>query len=96
MKREKLKPDIVSVHLSPEAKARLDEVCFRRGMTIKRLLGRLIEWFVDLDKTEQSIVLGLVEDEDVKGLAQMGLTRRGPRPAAKAAGAARKPSRTRR
>jgi hypothetical protein len=44
-------------------------------MTIKRLLGRLIEWFVDLDKTEQSIVLGLVEEEDVKGLAEMVLTR---------------------
>jgi hypothetical protein len=51
-------------------------------MTIKRLLGRLIEWFVDLDKTEQSIVLGLVEDEDIKGLAEMVLAR-GPRPAAK-------------
>jgi hypothetical protein len=45
-------------------------------MTIKRLLGRLIEWFVDLDKTEQSIVLGLVEEEDIKGLAEMVLTRR--------------------
>jgi hypothetical protein len=77
-KRDKQRPDIVSVHLSPEAKARLDEVCFRRGMTIKRLLGRLIEWFVDLDKTEQSIVLGLVEEQDMKGLAEMVLTR-GPR-----------------
>lgn len=75
MKREKLRPDIVSVHLSPESKARLDDVCFKRGMTIKRLLGRLIEWFVDLDKTEQSIVLGLVEEEDIKGLAEMVLTR---------------------
>ena len=45
-------------------------------MTIKRLLGRLIEWFVELDKTEQSIVLGLVEDADIKGLSEMVLTRR--------------------
>jgi hypothetical protein len=45
-------------------------------MTIKRLLGRLIEWFVDLDKTEQSIVLGLVEDDDIKGLAEMVIDRR--------------------
>jgi hypothetical protein len=73
---EKLRPDIVSVHLSPEAKAKLDDVCFRRGMTIKRLLGRLIEWFVELDRTEQSIVLGLVEEDDIKGLAQMILSRR--------------------
>lgn len=96
-KGEKLRPDIVSVHLSPEAKARLDEVCFRRGMTIKRLLGRLIEWFVDLDKTEQSIVLGLVEDEDVKGLAEMVLTRRTDRlPGTGPAAIAHKPRRTRR
>ena len=81
-KKDKLRPDIVSVHLSPESKARLDEVCFKRGMTIKRLLGRLIEWFVDLDKTEQSIVLGLVEDDDIKGLAEMVLDRRS-KPAAK-------------
>ncbi len=75
MKKQKKRPDIVSVHLSPESKARLDEVCAKRGMTIKRLLGRLIEWFVDLDKTEQSIVLGLVEIEDVSSLAEMVLTR---------------------
>ena len=74
-KKEKQRPDIVSVHLSPESKQRLDDVCFKRGMTIKRLLGRLIEWFVDLDKTEQSIVLGLVEEADVKGLAEMVITR---------------------
>ena len=74
-KKEKQRPDIVSVHLSPESKQRLDEVCFKRGMTIKRLLGRLIEWFVDLDKTEQSIVLGLVEEADIKGLAEMVITR---------------------
>jgi len=73
--KDKQRPDIVSVHLSPESKQRLDEVCFKRGMTIKRLLGRLIEWFVELDKTEQSIVLGLVEDEDIKGLADMVIKR---------------------
>jgi len=75
-KRDKKRPDIVSVHLSPESKARLDNVCVKRGMTIKRLLGRLIEWFVELDRTEQSIVLGLVEDDDVRGLAEMVITRR--------------------
>ncbi len=68
---QKLRPNIVSVHLSPEAKADLDAVCDLRGMTIKTLLGRLIEWFVALDKTEQSIVLGQVEDVDVQQLAAM-------------------------
>ena len=89
-KRDKKRPDIVSVHLSPESKARLDEVCARRGMTIKRLLGRLIEWFVDLDKTEQSIVLGLVEDADIKGLAEMVLARRASPPAGRKSSRARR------
>ena len=73
---EKKKPNIVSVHLSPEGKAMLDNVCDMRGMTIKSLLGRLIEWFVTLDKTEQSIVMGQVEATDVKSLADMLAKRR--------------------
>jgi hypothetical protein len=78
MKQSK-KPNIVSVHLSPEAKDNLDRVCHMRGMTIKSLLGRLIEWFVELDKTEQSIVLQQVDLDDVKGLAELVLRRRGGR-----------------
>lgn len=76
MKQGKQRPNIVSVHLSPESKGQLDDVCAKRGMSIKMLLGRLITWFVDLDKTEQSIVLGQVEDADVKRLAEMLLHRR--------------------
>lgn len=68
---QKKRIDIVSVLLSPEAKAELDQACAHRGMSIKVLLGRLISWFVGLDKTEQSIVLGLVEREDVVNLAEM-------------------------
>ena len=71
----KQRPNIVSVHLSPEAKGKLDDVCEKRGMSIKMLLGRLIVWFVELDRTEQSIVLGQVEDQDVKHLAELLLTR---------------------
>lgn len=70
-KSEKKRPDIVSMHLSPEAKAKLNQVCASRGMSIKMLLGRLLSWFVDLDKTEQSVLLGQVEDKDVIGLAEM-------------------------
>lgn len=73
---QKVKPNIVSVHLSPQAKSDLDRVCDYRGMTIKSLLGRLITWFVDLDRTEQSIVLGQVEQSDVKELADLIAKRR--------------------
>ncbi|MBU0617761.1 MAG: hypothetical protein KKI02_08590 [Planctomycetes bacterium] len=79
MKASKQRPNIVSVHLSPEAKARLDSVCAKRGMSIKMLLGQLICWFVELDRTEQSIVLGQVERADVKNLAQL-ITQRAPKP----------------
>ncbi len=75
MKQTRQKPNIVSVHLSPEAKANLDSVCDQRGMTIKSLLGRLIEWFVERDKTEQSIILSQVEDTDVSSLAELLLRR---------------------
>lgn len=73
---QRKRPNIVSVHLSPEAKQQLDDVCDKRGMTIKTLLGRLICWFVALDRTEQSIVLGQVEDTDIKNLAELVLQRR--------------------
>jgi len=70
-KAQKKRPDIVSVFLSPAAKAQLDFVCASRGTSIKILLGQLISWFVDLDRTEQSIVLGQVEHEDVTNLSQL-------------------------
>ncbi len=70
-KAQKKRPDIVSILLSPEAKRQLDRVCENRGMSIKMLLGRLISWFVDLDRTEQSVVLGQVEYKDVIGLSEM-------------------------
>ncbi len=67
--------NIVSVQLSPNAKGELDNVCDKRGMTIKTLLGRLIGWFVSLDRTEQAIVLGQVEVDDAQSLAQLVISR---------------------
>lgn len=67
----KKRPNIVSVHLSPQAKQDLDLACDQRGMTIKALLGRLITWFVALDKTEQSIVLGQIESDDLISVADI-------------------------
>jgi hypothetical protein len=87
MKASKQRLNIVSVHLSPEVKARLHDVCAKRGMSIKMLLNRLICWFVELDRTEQSIVLGQVEPADVKSLAQIIAQRARKR---KGAGRARK------
>lgn len=70
-KIEKNKVNIVSVHLSPKGKENLDSVCENRGMTIKSLLGRLITWFTEQNKTEQSIILGHVENEHVVKLTEI-------------------------
>ncbi|HUU96692.1 MAG TPA: hypothetical protein VM487_13215 [Phycisphaerae bacterium] len=83
---ERARPNIVSVQLSPQGKAKLDKACADRGMTIKSLLGRLIGWFVTLDRTEQSIVLGQLEEADVTSVA--GLIQR--RSAKKGGAAARR------
>ncbi len=92
MKTAEQRPNIVSVYLSPQAKARLDEACAQRGMSIKMLLGCLICWFVELDRTEQSIVLGQVEPADVTSLAQMVIQRA---PKRRSSGQARKTARRR-
>lgn len=73
--RPRKRQNIVSVQLSDDAKAQLDAVSEGRGMTIKMLMGKLIQWFVELDRTEQSIVLGQVEPDDVKSLAQLVIER---------------------
>jgi len=76
MKVPKKRLNIVSVHLPPASKTALDRACAERGMTIKSLLGRLIEWFNSMNKTEQSIVLGQVEQTDVRALAELLVRRR--------------------
>jgi len=76
--KERKRRDIVSVELSPQGKAELDKACANRGMTIKALLGRLITWFVTLDRTEQAIVLGQVETRHVRTLADL-IGRRRPK-----------------
>lgn len=73
--KQRKRQNIVSVQLSEEAKNDLDNVSDARGMTIKMLMGKLIGWFVSLDRTEQSIVLGQVETQDIKSLAQLVIDR---------------------
>jgi len=78
MAQQKKRPTIVSVYLTPQGKVKLDKVCADRGMTIKSLLGRLLDWFVTLDRTEQAIVLGQVEAKHVRTLADL-IGRRRPK-----------------
>jgi hypothetical protein len=84
MAQQKKRPTIVSVQLTPPGKAKLDKACADRGMTIKALLCRLLDWFVTLDRTEQAIVLGQIEARDVRSLADL-VGQRGPKKIAAAA-----------
>lgn len=74
---EKKTPNIVSVMLPPRSKEDLDRHCDERGMTIKSLLGRLINWFVACDKTEQALMLGQLNPEDANSVADLVRRRKG-------------------
>ncbi len=78
MAKQRKRPNTINVSMMPQTKAKLDKVCADRGMTIKSLLGRLLEGFFALDRTEQAIVLGQVEARDVRTLADL-IGRRGPK-----------------
>jgi regulator of extracellular matrix RemA (YlzA/DUF370 family) len=69
--KQKRRINIVSVHMTPQTRAKLNKACADRGMTIKAVLGRLMECFVTMDRTEQAMVLGQVEARDVRGLADL-------------------------
>ena len=78
MAKQKRRINIISVNMTPQAKAKLNKVCADRGMTIKSLLGRLLDRFVTLDRSEQAIVLGQVKARHVKTLADL-IGQRGPK-----------------
>ena len=67
---------IVNAALSPPSMDLFTRTCHERGMTAKSLLGRLIAWLANLDKTEQAIVLGQVDSADEVELAAILRKRR--------------------
>jgi len=85
MAKQKKRPNIVTFSMTADDKAKFDGACAGRGMTIKALLNRLVSWFVTLDRTGQSVVLGQVEPSDVTTLAGL-IGRRRPKKIAPAAG----------
>jgi len=56
--------DVIRMAVTPEAKARLDAVAADRDMKLVGVVSRVIEWFSSQDKTLQSVILGLIDDED--------------------------------
>ena len=73
--KQRVKPNITSVDLTPQSKRQLDDVCDYRGMSIKSLLGRLVGWFAERDQTEQAIIMGQIEHRDTQSLTGILLKR---------------------
>jgi len=49
--------------------------CRDNGEIQADTLGRLIEWFMDLDSTTRILVMGKLKDDDARGVAIMALER---------------------
>ena len=58
------KREIVRMGLTVGAKQKLDNIAAAKDMKLIGVLSRLVEWFVDQDKTLQSVVLGLIDEKD--------------------------------
>ena len=76
---------IVSAELSSAAKRSLDSVASEHGMKHKVMLGRVVEWFAALSKTERAWVLQQTAEADEWGIAALILARLEPADAAEQA-----------
>jgi hypothetical protein len=66
---------IVRIELTPPAKARLNEMSDRTGMTQVSLLSRLVEWFANQPEMIQGAVLGHYPKEIEADVARLILKR---------------------
>lgn len=66
----------IHTDVTDQAKRKLDQVLAENGMSIKTLLSRLIEWFASLSKTERSLILGLLDEDDAERVADEVIARR--------------------
>jgi hypothetical protein len=65
----------IRIELTPQAKALVEELSDRRGMTQFAILSRLIEWFSKQDATVRAAVLGHYPREVAADVAKMLLRR---------------------
>jgi hypothetical protein len=67
------KTPMMRLQLDNEAKARLDMVCKRRGMTQIALMTRLVNWFIQQDDYILTEVLRTLSDGSMASLAKSRL-----------------------
>jgi hypothetical protein len=68
---------ILRVDLTPDAKARLSDVCDKSGMTQVAMLSRVVEWFARQPNGVQQLIVGHIPKEmhpDVARLVLENLT----------------------
>lgn len=66
---------IVRIELTPNAKARLNELSDKAGMTQVSMLSRLVEWFANQSDMIQASVLGQYPKEIEPDIAKLILKR---------------------
>ena len=66
---------VIRLQLDLSAKAALDDLCHKRGMTQIAVLSRLVTWFAKQDEIVQASILRSLSEESVGALAQQLLTR---------------------
>lgn len=62
---------IVRIELTPQAKAHLNDLCDKAGMTQVAMLSRLVEWFAHQPETIRAAVLGQYPSEIQADVARL-------------------------
>ena len=63
------------IRIDPALKAKLEDVCRRKLSSQQDVIDRLVSWFVDLDETLQSLILGQIGPRDRVTVLEMVLKR---------------------
>jgi hypothetical protein len=66
---------IMRIQLDASAKAELDKICDKRGMTQIAVMSRLVGWFVKQDEVIQTSVMATLSDGAMAQLAKQLLKR---------------------
>jgi hypothetical protein len=65
------------IRVTQDLKAKLENVCRRKLSSQQDVIETLVEWFVDLDETLQSVILGQIGPRDEATMLKMVLQRLG-------------------
>ena len=65
-----------TITLHEDSEKRIRAVASARHMSMRGLMSEIAEWFVTLDETEQSLVVGTVAPDDYLELLARALSRR--------------------